>query len=226
MKSKLVFILILTSLLFALISCKSSDEQISAWVEKNPDKILQTLMQHQRKQQEAMQPSSADVKANATLLFANSASPSTGSGPIKIAYFFDFNCGHCAKQGETIKAVLAKKSNVQVIYKNFAVLGPSSELAARAALAAHQQGKYLEFYNEAFKIREKNPKTLKAIAKKIKLNLTQWEADMEGEVVRKEIEHVNDLAAKMKLTGTPALAIAPDQILPGRIDNLEKYLTH
>lgn len=218
MKLKSILILSLTTL--TLFSCKSSDEQIQAWVEKNPDKILQVLMKHQKEQQEKNQPSAEDVKANSALLFENAASPSIGTGPIKIAYFFDFNCGHCAKQSEIIKAVLAKKNNVQVIYKNFAVLGPSSQLAARAALAAHQQGKYLEFYNEALKTREKNPQTLKAIAVKIKLNIAKWEADLNGEAVQKEIEHVNSLAAKMKLSGTPALAIAPDQILPGRVDRL------
>ena len=217
-----LFLLSLISL--TLLSCKSSDDQIKNWVEKNPDKILQALMKHQQQQQEKNQPSSEDVKANSALLFENSGSPSVGKGPIKIAYFFDFNCGHCVRQSETIKEVLAKKSNVQVIYKNFAVLGPSSELAAQAALAAHQQGKYLEFYTEALKIREKNPKTLKTIATKIKLNVPKWESDMDSDAVKKELDHVNNLAAKMKLSGTPALAIAPDQILPGRVDQLMEII--
>ena len=206
--------------LFLLTSCKSSDEQIKTWVEKNPDKILQAIIEYQKQQQSKNQPTSEDVKTNSALLFENSTSLRVGNGPIKIAYFFDFNCGHCVKQSETIKDVLAKKSNVQVIYKNLAVLGPSSELTAHAALAAHQQGKYFEFYNEALKVREKNLKTLKAIATKIKLNVAKWEADISSDAVKNEIEHVNTLAAKMKISGTPALAIAPDQILPGRVDQL------
>ncbi len=218
MKLKSLVLLSLTS--FMLFSCKTSDDQIKTWIEKNPDKVLQVLMQHQKDQQEKSQPRPEDVKANSALLFENAGSPSSGAGPIKIAYFFDFNCGHCTMQSETIKDVLSKRSNVQVIYKNFAVLGPSSQLAAQAALAAHQQGKYLEFYNEVFKIREKTPETLKAIAMKIKLNIPKWEADLNGEAVKKEMDHVETLAMKMKLSGTPALAIAPDQILPGRIDEL------
>jgi len=217
---KLISITIISLISLFLLSCKSSDEQIKTWVEKNPDKILQALMKHQQQLQEKNQPTSSDVKANSSLLFENPTSPSVGKGPIKIAYFFDFNCGHCARQSETIKTVLAKKSNVQVIYKNLAVLGPSSELAAHAALAAHQQGKYIEFYNEAFKLREKNLKTLKAIAVKIKLDVAKWETDLNGEAVKNEIDHVNNLAAKMKISGTPALAIAPDQILSGRVDQL------
>lgn len=218
MKFAQLLIISITSLF--LFSCKSSDEQIQSWVEKNPDKILNVLIDYQKKQQAQSQPTSSDVKANYAMLFENSTSPSLGSGPIKISYFFDFNCGHCARQSEIIKEVLAKKSNIQIIYKNLAVLGPSSVLAAHAALAAHQQGKFHEFYNETFKIREKSPKTLKEIAKKLKLDVAKWESDMNGTAVQKEIAHVNELATKMKLTGTPALAIAPDQILPGRVDRL------
>ncbi|MBY0555556.1 thioredoxin domain-containing protein [bacterium] len=204
----------------ALLSCKPTDEQIQKWVENNPDKILKVLMEYQQKQQADQQPKAEDVKANSAALFENAESPSAGTGSIKIAYFFDFNCGHCARQSETIKAVLAKTNKVQVIYKNLPVLGPSSVLAARAALAAHQQGKYFDFYTEAFKIREKNPDTLKAIAKKIKLDVAKWEKDMDSEAVNKEISHVQELAQKMKINGTPALAIAPDMIMPGRVDQL------
>jgi protein-disulfide isomerase len=208
----------------ALFSCKASDEQIQKWVEKNPDKILTVLMEHQRKQQEANQPKGEDVKANSAGLFENAGSPSVGSGPIKIAYFFDFNCGHCAKQSETIKAVLAKTNKITVIYKNLPVLGPSSELTARAALAAHQQGKYFDFYSEVYKTRDKNPESLKAIAKKVGLDVAKWEKDMTSEAVQKEIAHVQELAGKMKISGTPALAIAPETIIPGRVDQLMEII--
>lgn len=216
--SKFIFILSLITL--SLLSCTTSDEQIKNWVEKNPDTILKVLVDHQQTEQAKNRPSSEDVINNSAEIFENAGSPTSGSGTIKIAYFFDFNCGHCARQSETIKDVLAKKSNIQIIYKNFPVLGAGSVLAAHAALAAHQQGKYIEFYNEAFQIREKNPQTLKAIAKKIKLNIAKWEADMKSEAVKKEISHVSKLARQLKLSGTPALAIAPDQIYPGRVDEL------
>jgi protein-disulfide isomerase len=208
------------TLMASLTSCKSSDDQIQNWVEKNPDKILTSIVSYQKKQQADKQPKAEDVKANSAALFENAESPSLGKGPIKIAYFFDFNCGHCARQSETIKAVLAKTNKVQVFYKNLPVLGPSSELTARAALAAHQQGKYFDFYNEAYKTRDKNLASLKAIAKKIKLNVAQWEKDMTGPAVMKEVSHVQGLASKMKINGTPVIAIAPETIIPGRVDQL------
>lgn len=206
---------------FSLASCNSpSDKQIEAWVEKNPEKIIAALTNFQRAQQQANQPKAEYVKENADGLFSHPGSPKVGSGTVKIAYFFDFNCGHCARQSETIKAVLEKNKNVEVVYKNLPVLGPSSELAARAAMAAHQQRKFEAFYKETYKLREKTPESLKEVAKKVGLDVSQWEKDINGEAVSAEIAHVRDLASKMKIGGTPFLAIAPDKVFPGRVDQL------
>ncbi len=216
------FIFILLSTL-SLTAC-TSDQQIEAWIEKNPEKIIAALTNFQRAQQEANQPKPEYVRQNSSELFGHAGSPTVGDGSIKIAYFFDFNCGHCARQSETIKAVLEKNNNVQVVYKNLPVLGPSSELAARGAIAAHQQKKFYEFYVETFKIREKSPESLKAIAKKIGLDVGKWEKDLESEAVSNEIAHVQQLAEKMKVRGTPFLAIAPDQVFPGRVDHLMEVI--
>jgi protein-disulfide isomerase len=50
--------------------------------------------------------------------------------------------------------------------------------------------------------------------------MTKWKADMDGTAVKAELDHVRDLATKMKISGTPLLAISPDQIFPGRVDQL------
>lgn len=224
MKTNNALFLITIGATLAACSASPTDKAIEAWVEKNPEKIIASLTNYQRAQQEANQPKPADVKNNASDLFEYAASPRAGSGTIKIAYFFDFNCGHCARQSETIKAVLEKHKDVEVIYKNLPVLGPSSELAARGAIAAHQQKKFMAFYQETYKTREKSPESLKKIAQKIGLDVGKWEKDLEGEAVSSEIAHVRQLAEKMKIGGTPALAIAPDQILAGRVDQLNEII--
>ncbi|MDX9732396.1 MAG: DsbA family protein [Bdellovibrionales bacterium] len=196
------------------------DKQIEAWVEKNPETIIKSLQSFQRRQQEENQPKPEMVKEFSKELFENATSPSVGNGKIKIAYFFDFNCGHCARQSEIIEDVLSKTNDVTVIYKNFPILHPTSELAARGALAANMQGKYKEFYKEVYKTQNKDADALKKIASKLKLDVKKWETDMDGEAVTGELDHVRQLAQKMKLSGTPMIAIAPDKIFPGRVDQL------
>lgn len=220
---RFIFGSVLSVAVLASFGCGPSDKQIQAWVEKNPEIIIQSLQGFQRKQQEDNMPKPEMVKQYAKELFENAGSPTVGNGKVKIAYFFDFNCGHCTKQSETINAVL--KSNggdVTIIYKNFPILAPSSEAAAKAALAAQQQGKFKEFYDGIHSAGSsgRDDAGFEKIAKGLKLDIAKWKADMAGPAVRAELDHVRDLATKMKITGTPLLAIAPDQIFPGRVDQL------
>lgn len=209
---------------FTFVGCSggASDKQIEAWVEKNPEIIIKSLQGFQRKQQEENAPKPEMVKQFSKELFENAGSPTVGTGKVKIAYFFDFNCGHCTKQGETINEVLKKTKDVTIIYKNFPILAPSSETAAKAALAANLQGKYKEYYDELYKPANhgRDDATLERVAKSLKLDMAKWKADKEGEAVKAELSHVRDLAGKMKISGTPLLAIAPDKVFPGRVDQL------
>lgn len=209
-------------LVSAATGCGPSDKQIEAWVEKNPETILKSLQGFQRKQQEDNQPKPEMVKQYSKELFENSGSPTVGEGKVKIAYFFDFNCGHCTKQGQVINDVLKNSKDVTIIYKNFPILSPSSETAAKAALAANLQGpgKYKAFYDEIYKNEKKDDATYEKIAKGLKLDMAKWKADINGEAVKAELDHVRDLAKKMKISGTPLIAIAPDKIFPGRVDQL------
>jgi protein-disulfide isomerase len=213
----------LLALTVAFTACSESDKKIEAWVEKNPGKILEAIIKHQKAQQEAAMPKPEMVTENAAALFENAGSPTVGDGKIKVVYFFDFNCGHCVRQSQTIKEVL-KSGKIQVTYKNFPVLGPSSELAARGALAAQQQNKFYQFYEEAYKTREKTEASLSAIAKKIGLDMNKWKSDLNGETVGAELAHVRTLAEKMRISGTPFLAIAPDKVFPGRVDQLAEIV--
>jgi len=206
-------------------ACAPSDKQIADWVEKNPEAILKSVEAFTRKQREDNQPKPEMATTYKSELFEHSSSPTAGTGPVKIAYFFDFNCGYCVKQSEVIEQVLKEKSSeVTIVYKNFPILSPTSELAARAALAAHQQGKYKDFYKEIYSTREKTPDSMKAIAKKLKLDLRKWEKDMESDAVTSELEHVRDLATKMKIGGTPLLAMGPNTVIPGFVQDLNGLL--
>src|SRR5207237_1017576 len=60
--------------------------------------------------------------------------------------FFDYNCPYCRQVAPAIEAVKAADPKLRVVYKEFPVLGPSSTFAAKAALAAHLQGKYTPFH--------------------------------------------------------------------------------
>jgi protein-disulfide isomerase len=216
---------VIATALTTATACAPSDKQIADWVEKNPEAILKSVESFTRKQREENQPKPEMATTFKSELFERASSPTAGTGSVKIAYFFDFNCGYCAKQSEVIEKVLKEKSSeVTIVYKNFPILSPTSELAARAALAAHQQGKYKDFYREIYASREKSADSMKAIAKKLNLDLKKWETDMQSPAVSSELEHVRDLATKMKIGGTPLLAMGPNTVIPGFVQDLNALL--
>jgi protein-disulfide isomerase len=62
---------------------------------------------------------------------------------VTIVEYFDYNCPYCKKLVATFQTLLAQDSKVAIVYKDWPILGAVSVYAARSALAAQWQGKYL-----------------------------------------------------------------------------------
>lgn len=69
--------------------------------------------------------------------------------PVKIVEFGDLQCPACKAYSETVIPELLEgpvaDGEAQLEFRNFVILGPDSEVAARAALAASEQDRYWEF---------------------------------------------------------------------------------
>jgi protein-disulfide isomerase len=57
--------------------------------------------------------------------------------------FFDYNCPFCKKLAPALQGLLQADPKVALVYKDWPILSEVSRYAARAALAAGWQGKYL-----------------------------------------------------------------------------------
>ena len=65
------------------------------------------------------------------------------AGDVTVVEFFDYRCPHCRRMAPVIKTLLTEDPRVRLVYKELPILGEESVLAARAALAARGQGKYV-----------------------------------------------------------------------------------
>lgn len=81
----------------------------------------------------------------AIVIHRNPASALTGAknADVLLVEYFDYNCSYCKKLAPALQTLLAKDGKVALIYKDWPILGETSIYAARAALAAEWQGKYL-----------------------------------------------------------------------------------
>lgn len=70
------------------------------------------------------------------------------SAPVKIDLYSDFQCPICRRAEQTVRQIAADyidTGKVQVVYHNFAFIGPESEWASQAAECANDQGKFWEY---------------------------------------------------------------------------------
>jgi protein-disulfide isomerase len=62
---------------------------------------------------------------------------------VTIVEYFDYNCPFCKRMVPTFQQLLASDHKIAIVYKDWPILGEISVYAARCALAARWQGKYL-----------------------------------------------------------------------------------
>jgi protein-disulfide isomerase len=64
-------------------------------------------------------------------------------GDVTIVEFLDYNCPFCKKTAPELQKLLVSDKWVRILYKEWPIFGEVSEYAARSALAAQWQGKFL-----------------------------------------------------------------------------------
>lgn len=139
-------------------------------------------------------------------------------GSVTLVEFFDYNCGYCRRAAPEVKAVLEASQDVRIIYREFPILGPGSEVAARASLAARNQGKYQQFHEAMMAL---NGQAVEAsvmkIAGDVGLDLEVLKADMQADLVSDHIAASLRLANALGINGTPTFILG-DEIIPGVIE--------
>ncbi len=207
------------------------------YIMKNPEVIIQSLQDYQKKQMDDTQKSFKQVQAMAPKfadqLFRSTGDPVAGNpkGTVTIVEFSDYQCSHCLTMSPVLSKVIKDNPNVRVVLKEFPIRGPMSETAAKAALAAKQQGKYYEFRvalmeNQKGKFSEE---FIMSTAKKVGLNVKKLKADMNSKTVTDQIKKTQKLAQDLKIMYTPVFFVGktnvtskadPEDItfVPGGID--------
>ncbi len=142
-------------------------------------------------------------------LLRDSASPVRGKpdAEISIVEFFDYRCPYCRKLTE-ILSQLQEKRSVRIIYKEWPILSKGSKLAARAALAAENQGKYDEFHQRLMNARLMPSQAyIKILGEEFNLNQAQLNKDMLSPATTAALQRNAALAYELGLTGTPGLIV-------------------
>ena len=184
-------------------------------IKDNPQVILETVNAYLQKQQGERQ--QVALEEHSSRLFKGSPIAGNPEGDVTVVEFFDYRCGYCKRAWETVDRLIKEDKNLRVVFKDFPILGPESETAARWALAAEKQGKYLEFHHELMTHRGAfDVDTLSAMAEKLGLNAGRMRQDAQSADVSTTIQMNRALANDLGITGTPGFVVE-DQLISGAV---------
>ena len=131
---------------------------------------------------------------------------------VTVVQFFDYNCGYCRSSMVDIDKLVAADKRVRIVYREFPVLGPDSENAARVSLAAAKAGKYVAFHRAAYAAGQPDPRAVERIAKGLGIDLA-FAADPAAQA---EIDANLNLARPLGMSGTPSWVIG-NKVLSGAV---------
>ena len=193
---------------------------IREYLLKNPSIIREAMqaLQAQEERERAERSANLMKELRKEILF-DPDSPISGnaSGDVSIVVFFDYNCGYCKQTLPRLQSISKKDTLVRIVFKEFPVLGPQSTFAAKAALAASRQRKYVEFHNALITAESIGEDSIKSISKTIGIDYSKLQKDMADPQIDEQITRNQRLAGSLDINGTPAYIIG-DQIIPGAID--------
>jgi protein-disulfide isomerase len=159
------------------------------------------------------------VRDHQQALFSDPTSPVEGNaqGTVAIVEFFDYRCVHCRHVATTIDRLVSSNASVRVVYKNFPVLGEPSVLAARAAVAAQQQGGWAKLHRAMLAFQgDFTVENILTIGTSVGLDAARLKTDMMSPATQKTLRDNMTLAAALGLDATPSFVIG-ERVIRGAL---------
>lgn len=189
---------------------------------RNPEVLVEAMeVLKERKRVAAEEATRTALDANRKEIFEDPDSPVGGNpdGDVVMVEFFDYHCGVCRRVHPVLNELMARDHNIKRVFKEWPILGPESQLAARAALAARRQGqdKYLAFHKLLMTAPGRfTPKTVSHLAERAGIDAAQMTKDMERPEITSILARNFKLAEALGVNGTPSFVIGNRLVHGGR----------
>ena len=197
------------------------EKAIESYILSHPELIEKTLQALEAKRQDTeRQRLRGVIAARRADLLTDPDSPVSGNqqGDVTVVEFFDYRCGFCKRVAGAVTQLQKDDPRVRIVYKNFPILGQTSELAAKAALASKAQGRYQAFHEALLAAKgELTKEQVLQIATEVGLDANRLAKDMENPEWALMIDRNRALAKELGIGGTPAFVVG-NELVPGEMD--------
>jgi len=199
-------------------------ELVLETIRENPEIVLEAVAILEQRQAEAQADAQAEVLSSQRLLLERDPNaPVLGNpeGDVTVVEFFDYNCPYCRRVKPEVRAMIEADPNIRLVYREWPILGDGSVFAAKAALAAREQGKYEEFHWAMMGLKGRaNEASVLRVAEEIGLDLEALRRDMEAPGVQEHIDTSMRLTQALGFNGTPSFVIG-DNLVAGFVERAE-----
>jgi protein-disulfide isomerase len=181
-----------------------------------PEQLYGKLMEQAATTPEAAAPATTpedpaeEPAERVTIVLGDAPVKGPRTASITIVMFSDFQCPFCARVISTLKQIEETyKGKVRFAFKNLPLpFHNNAALAAEAALAAQEQGKFWEYHDMLFTHQQELDRaSLEKHAQALGLDLPKFKAALDSHKYKKRLEQESKEASAAGATGTPTFFI-------------------
>lgn len=223
-----VAISLLTTALFTLVACNKPNPELEARLAKIEERL--DAMEKRPAMPRPMMPPPQEKAYNVP----TGSSPVLGnpSAPFSVVVFSDYQCPFCARTDDLFHSVVKDpdlKDKVNVVFKNFPLpFHDNARPAAKAALAAAEQGKFWEMSQKLYANQQNlTPDNFKKWAKEIGLDTAKFEKDLKANDGKYEAAIKADMelgTTSANVRGTPTILVGGWELRERSVDGIKNLL--
>jgi protein-disulfide isomerase len=195
--------------------------EIRAYLLEHPELLLEVIQKLEAQQQAEMAKSDeALIAANAAAIFDDGFSHVAGNpeGGVTLVEFLDYQCGYCRRAHPEIAELVASDGDIRLVVKEMPILGPGSELAARAAVAtliAEGPEAYMALHDRLMRLEGPvDDARLDALLAELGHDPVAIRARLDDPEVDRRLAETRALAERLAISGTPTFVVG-DRMLGG-----------
>jgi len=188
--------------------------RVRAYLLANPQVLDEVVAARQTNESNAVTAQINQLaQANAALLAPDARDPAVGPADAKVTVieFFDYRCPGCKAVSQDYLALIRAHPDVRFVFKEWPILDrgddDTSNYAARAALAAHQQGKYLAVFEALMAEPSLDKSAIDAILAANGVDIAKAKIDLASPDTTRHIADIHTVAATLRLHGTPTFFV-------------------
>lgn len=188
-------------------------------IRDNPEIIVEALNAYS--EQQSAEAAAASMPALLKEDTGFVAGKNVAQAKVTVIELFDYHCGVCKRATPLVQELAQKDPAVKVIFRELPILRKESDVAAKFALAAREQGKYLDYHlalmSQSGVLTEAR---LLEVAQKAGLDTKKLKTDSSAAKLDTALQSNFEAAQRMRLDGTPSFIVTAQnggflRVIPG-----------